>query len=297
MPEILVAPDGMRAGVGLMPTSERGRGSLPQESHFCPVLEDGSRLGFLVYPPLKEDETYSVSYDDDAVYEFTFNRGGRLAFVITEKPAAGGGGTGNRKLKFYNEHAGVERAEIHGLVDSLINNVHSPDGGVGLRGAYHFFTPEGWDTVYTGVMNELRVPAVPCLTIRVQTDWYLHATEFRYVLQKGDSISASAHAPVGQVFFVPREAVTLSPVSRQETTRRLKEKSDYLGRKPQLAQHTNYGAYYDNQYRTESRERRRALEARASDQPPEEEASPARHPSDRAVQELLRSRKKRKKRK
>jgi hypothetical protein len=261
------------------------------------VLEDGSRLGFLVYPPLEEDETYKVSYIDDAVYEFTFNKDGKLAFVVLEKPAAGGVGTGNRRLQYYNERAGVGKDEIHMLVDSLINNVHSPAGGVGLRGAYHFITPEGWDTVYTGVMNELRRPVVPFLTVRVQTDWYLHGTEFRYVLEKGDSISASAHAPVGQVFFVPREEVSLSPISQREAARRLKEKNDYLGRKPQLAQHTNYGSYYDNQYRAEGREYRQELDARASDGPPEEQASPAPHPSDRAVQELLRPRKKRRKRK
>ena len=51
-------------------------------------------------------------------------------------------------------------------------------------------------------------PVAPMLVVRVETDWYAHETEFRYVLQAGEGISVSPTLPIGQVFFVPREEVT-----------------------------------------------------------------------------------------
>jgi hypothetical protein len=47
MPEIKVIADSARAGVGLMPVSQPRRAWLPQHARYCPVLEDGSRMGLL----------------------------------------------------------------------------------------------------------------------------------------------------------------------------------------------------------------------------------------------------------
>ena len=68
----------------------------------------------------------------------------------------------------------------------------TPPGAVTLRGATNFRTPAGWDTVYTPVFNSIERPAPPMLVVRVETDWYMHETEFRYVLQPGEGISGAA---------------------------------------------------------------------------------------------------------
>ena len=85
----------------------------------------------------------------------------------------------------------------------------TPAGAVTLRGATNFQTPAGWDTVYTPVLNMIERPMAPMLVIRVETDWYAHDTEFRYVLQPGEGIAGAHNLPIGQVFFVPREEITL----------------------------------------------------------------------------------------
>ena len=89
------------------------------------------------------------------------------------------------------------------------DDLGTPPGAVTLRGATNFQTPSGWDTVYTPVFNAIERPAPPMLVVRVETDWYMHESEFRYVLQPGEGISGQRTMPIGQVFFVPREEITL----------------------------------------------------------------------------------------
>jgi len=43
----------------------------------------------------------------------------------------------------------------------------------------------------------------------VETDWYAHETEFRYVRQPGEGISATHSMPIGQVFLARREEISL----------------------------------------------------------------------------------------
>ena len=65
----------------------------------------------------------------------------------------------------------------------------TPPGAIALRGATSFQTPAGWDTVYTPIFNMIERPVAPMLIVRVETDWYAHDTEFRYVLQPGEGMS------------------------------------------------------------------------------------------------------------
>ena len=67
----------------------------------------------------------------------------------------------------------------------------TPPGALSLRGATNFQTPSGWDTVYTPIFNMIDRPVAPMLVVRVETDWYAHETEFRYVLEPGEGISGS----------------------------------------------------------------------------------------------------------
>ena len=52
----------MRPGTGLKPRREAQRPLLPQHARHCPVLEAGSALGYLVYPPLERIESFYVGY-------------------------------------------------------------------------------------------------------------------------------------------------------------------------------------------------------------------------------------------
>ena len=92
----------------------------------------------------------------------------------------------------------------------------TPPGAIALRGATNFQTPSGWDTVYTPIFNMIERPVAPMLVVRVETDWYAHETEFRYVLQAGEGITVEHSIPIGQVFFVPREEITMRPCTSEE---------------------------------------------------------------------------------
>src|SRR5579862_1320606 len=61
-----------RPAVGLKPRREAQRPLLPQHARHCPVLEAGSSLGFLVYPPLESHESFHVGYLGDGRYRFLF---------------------------------------------------------------------------------------------------------------------------------------------------------------------------------------------------------------------------------
>ncbi len=74
-------------------------------------------------------------------------------------------------------------------------------------------------------------PVAPMLVIRVETDWYVHDSEFRYVLQPGETISASHNMPIGQVIFVPREEITFREGTEEEIAARLEIQSGVLRRK------------------------------------------------------------------
>ena len=61
--EVRIFPNLDRPGVGLRPKRESQRPFLPQHSRHCPVLEAGSGLGYLVYPPLAKNEAYHVEFE------------------------------------------------------------------------------------------------------------------------------------------------------------------------------------------------------------------------------------------
>ena len=45
------------------------------------------------------------------------------------------------------------------------------------------------------------------LVIRVETDWYAHESEFRYVLQPGEELVVTPTSPIGQALFLPRQEI------------------------------------------------------------------------------------------
>jgi len=70
--EVRLFPNSRRPGVGQRPRREGQRPLLPQHARHCPVLEAGSALGFLVYPPLEPNESYHVEFQGDGKYQFTY---------------------------------------------------------------------------------------------------------------------------------------------------------------------------------------------------------------------------------
>src|SRR5687767_8912480 len=73
--EVRVFPNSTRPGVGLRPRRESQRPLLPQHARHCPVLEAGSGLGFMVYPPLEANESYVIEFQGEGRYQFTYYLG------------------------------------------------------------------------------------------------------------------------------------------------------------------------------------------------------------------------------
>jgi hypothetical protein len=129
----------------------------------------------------------------------------------------------------------------------------TPPGALSLRGATNFQTPAGWDTVYTAIFNMIERPVAPMLVVRVETDWYAHETEFRYVLQPGEGISGTHTMPIGQVFFVPREDITLRDCTEEELAAIRRSKEEFSREKAALKLTTPYGLQYSPHYLRQSR--------------------------------------------
>jgi hypothetical protein len=129
----------------------------------------------------------------------------------------------------------------------------TPPGALSVRGSTNFQTPPGWDTVYAPVFNMIERPIAPMLVVRVETDWYSHETEFRYVLQPGEGISAMHSMPIGQVFFVPREEVTMRDCTADELQAIDLAAQTFSREKAAFKIATPYGVEYSPHYLRESR--------------------------------------------
>src|SRR5690242_375294 len=136
----------------------------------------------------------------------------------------------------------------------------TPAGAVTLRGAWNFQTPQGWDTVYTPIFNMIERPFAPMLVIRVETDWYVHDSEFRYVLQPGETISASHSMPIGQVLFVPREEITFRDGTEEEIAARQRSSQAFCDEKARTKVKTSYGLEYSPHYQRTSRRKNETAE-------------------------------------
>jgi hypothetical protein len=258
--EVSIYPNSMRPGVGPKPRRESSRPLLPQHSRHCPVLEAGSALGFLVYPPLEKIESFYVGYLGDGKYQVTYylNTPGRppaAIFSLLLKLPIGGIGMVREEITFMNKEHPINPEMALLLTRAFIvpEDLGTPAGAVTLRGATNFKTPPGWDTVYFPVLNMIERPAAPMLVIRVETDWYPHESEFRYVFQPREGMDCTHNTPIGQVFFVPREEPTLRDCSEEEVAALAKAREEYFREKANLKQTTSYGLQYSPLYLRRSR--------------------------------------------
>ncbi|TAK76872.1 MAG: hypothetical protein EPO16_06565 [Dehalococcoidia bacterium] len=259
---VSLVPNLRRPGVGRIPEPDGRRASLPEHARLCPVVEDANRMGFLVFPPLEQREALQIRYRVENLYQFTLLRdpgGGqqpKVLFAAEVRPAAGAGGAEVRDIRYVDRESGLDEAAALELIDALITNLDAPAGGVGIRGAFDFVTPEGWDTVYFGVLNEPARPHIPVLTARIETDWYPQNTEFRYSMQPGDVLVASGGAPVGQVMFVRRESVELTPATEAEVHSFVARQEQFWTERSAKERTTPYGALISHHYRDQQRARR-----------------------------------------
>ena len=259
--QVTLFPNPRRPGFGLRPKVEAQRPLLPQHARLCPVLEAGSALGALVYPSLAENEQFQIGYEGEGVYQFGYaaNPTGtrwEQVFTVTYQLAIGGIGIRKEEVTLMVPETPGFRETAKQIARMFIvpDDLGTPTGAVTLRGAYNFQTSPGWDTVYSSVLNLTERPIAPVLVIRVQTDWYAHNSEFRYILAPGETISASHNLPIGQVFFVPREDITFRDGTEAEIEQRRITSQRFFDEKAKHKIKTPYGLEYSPHYQRRSRE-------------------------------------------
>jgi hypothetical protein len=244
----------------MKPHREGLRPLLPQHARHCPVLEAGSALGFLVYPPLTEKESFHIEFQGEGRYQFIYSlrtpTGDFEPMVsVTIVLPAGGIGMMKEDVSILSRKTSMNRSGAVRLMRAFIvpEDLATPPGAIALRGATNFRTPQGWDTVYTPIFNMIDRPVAPMLVVRVETDWYAHETEFRYVLQPGEGISAAHNMPIGQVVFVPREEITMRDCTNEELEEIRRSKEEFLREKETEQIMTPHGLNYSPHYIRQSR--------------------------------------------
>lgn len=261
--DVQLFPSSRRPVAGLRPSREAQRPLLPQHARHCPVIEAGSALGWLVYPPLKNTESFHVTYLGDGQYRFVYSfqhpveKSWQPIFSVTYLMPVGGVGAAAHDVTFHVKELAEtpERAFEMANVFVAPGDFHARAGAVTLRGAWIFRTPQGWDTVYAPVFNMVERPIAPMMVVRVETDWYVHETEFRYVLQPGETLTGSATIPIGQACFLPRTDVTLRDSNEAELKDIAEFRQQFLRDKAADQLHTGYGLLYSPLYFKMSRAR------------------------------------------
>ena len=199
-------------------------GRCSRSMRVTPVLEAGSALGYLVYPPLEPSESFHVGYDGEGRYQFVYyvrTPGGdwNTIFTATVSLPVGGFGASKKEVVFPDGVPTMPGEVAMHLVERFIavGDLGTPAGGITLRGAWNFQTPSGWDTVYAPVFNAIERPVVPMLVVRVETDWHAHESEFRYVLQPGEGMSVEHNMPSAGV--LPRASKSRRATARKRKSR------------------------------------------------------------------------------
>lgn len=243
-------------------------------------------MGFLVYPPLEEHEAFDIEFQGDGKYRFTFYMGSastrwQPVFRMTITLPVGGIGKMKEEVEFMGRGVPLSADAAREMVRVFIvpEDLGTPTGAVTLRGATNFRTPDGWDTVYSSVINNIERPVAPMLVVRVETDWYAHDSEFRYVLQPGESIPGARNLPIGQVFFVPREPITLRDCTEDEVAAIKASKRTFLQDKSAATIATPHGLQYSPHYARESKRRREQDPEHPSELSPERPSEPASEPT------------------
>jgi hypothetical protein len=259
---VRLIPNSRRPAAGMKPKREGTRPLLPQHARHCPVLEAGSAMGFMVYAPLEPKESLYVEYEGEGRYKFVYylttHEGARAPiFQVTMSLSVGGVGMVKEDVTFVGAPMLSREAALAVMRVFLVpEDMGTPPGAIALRGATNFRTPQGWDTVYTPIFNNVERPVAPMLVVRVETDWYAHETEFRYVLQAGEGLTIEHSIPIGQALFIPREEVNLLDATPDDLKAFEELRNEFAKKKTAAVQTTSYGLSYSPQYLRQSREQK-----------------------------------------
>ena len=179
-------------------------------------------------------------------------------FTVTIQMPLGSIGAMREDVQFHHKDLPVNREQALLMLRQFVapEDLGTPAGALALRGATNFQTPSGWDTVYTPIFNMIERPVAPMLVVRVETDWYAHETEFRYVLQPGEGISGSHTMPIGQVVFVPREEITMRDCTDDELKTIRESQATFAQQKAAHRMTTAYGMTYSPHYAHKSRDQK-----------------------------------------
>ena len=213
----------------------------------------------MVYPPLEPKESLYIEYEGDGRYKFVYylqtQDGQRTPiFQVTMSLSVGGIGMVREEVTFVGAPMLSREAALAVARAFLVpEDMGTPPGAIALRGATNFQTPPGWDTVYTPIFNMIERPVAPMLVVRVETDWYAHETEFRYLLQAGEGITVDHSIPIGQVFFLPREEITMRACTSEELKAFEESRAEFNRHKAAAVQKTSYGLAYSPHYLRQSR--------------------------------------------
>ncbi|MBW8869116.1 MAG: hypothetical protein JF610_17595, partial [Acidobacteria bacterium] len=212
--------------------------------------------------PLEPKESLYLEYEGEGRYKFVYylkTQDGKPTpiFQITMSLSMGGVGMVKEEVTFIGAPLLSREAALAVMRVFLVaEDMGTPPGAIALRGATSFRTPAGWDTIYTPIFNNIERPVAPMLVVRVETDWYSHETEFRYVLQAGEGITVEHAIPIGQVLFVPREEVNLLDASAEDVKTFEDARNEFAKKKAAAVQTTSYGLSFSPQYLRQSREQK-----------------------------------------
>ena len=216
----------------------------------------------MVYAPLEEKESYYIEYEGEGQFKFVYylqDTSGKPMpiFVVTMRMPVGGVGMVKEEVNVLNAPMlSKENALKVARVFLVPENMGVPPGAVALRGSTGFMTEDGWDTVFSPILNMLERPMAPMLVVRVESDWYAHDAEFRYVLQPGEGITVAQSIPIGQIYFVPREEITMRNCTDAELKTIHESQKAFLQHKGEATQQTSYGLTYSPHYLRQSRARK-----------------------------------------
>ena len=234
---VRLIPNSRRPGVGLKPKREGTRPLLPKESLYLEYEGEG-RYKFVYYLTTQDGKRAPI-------------------FQVTMSLSAGGVGMVKEDVTFIGAPMLSRGAALAVMRVFLVpEDMGTPPGAIALRGATSFRTPPGWDTVYTPIFNHIERPVAPMLVVRVETDWYAHETEFRYVLQAGEGLTLEHSIPIGQALFIPREEVTLLDATSDDVKAFEDARQEFAKKKAAAVQTTSYGLSYSPQYLRQSREQK-----------------------------------------
>src|SRR3954462_7878243 len=143
--EVRLFPHSMGPTTGLKPRRESQRPLLPQHARHCPVLEAGSALGFLVYPPLLENESFHIEFQGEGRYQFIYCVSGptgkwEAIFSVTLALPIGSIGLMKEEVSFMNRKPPMSREAALGIMRALVvpEDMGTPPGAIALRGATNF---------------------------------------------------------------------------------------------------------------------------------------------------------------